>query len=169
MDAVRLSLRDTDNAYVHGNLVQVTSQIPGTVVAITADETDTVSRGTPLIKLDPSDTRIALEQARAALGQAVRQTRTIFVQNQALEADIGVRTADIERARAELEKAQSDLKRRQALARSGGVSGEEILHAQTAVKAARSGLAQAEAALAVAAHGVTPIWVNRKTDCCRAP
>jgi membrane fusion protein (multidrug efflux system) len=27
---------ETDNAYVHGNLVQVTSQIPGTVVAIGA-------------------------------------------------------------------------------------------------------------------------------------
>jgi len=98
-----------------------------------------------------------LEQARAALGQAVRQTRTISCRT-ALEADIGVRTADIERARAELEKAQSDLKRRQALARSGGVSGEEILHAQTAVKAARSGLGRLKPRWRWPAHGVTPIW-----------
>jgi len=140
---------ETDNAYVHGNLVQVTSQIPGTVVAIGADETDHVKRGTQLITLDASDTDLSLRRAQAALAQSLRQTRTIFVQNDALEADIAVRKADIERAQADLSKAQSDLKRRQTLAHSGGVSGEEILHAQTAVKAAKSGLAQAQAALAV--------------------
>lgn len=140
----------TEDAYVHGNLVQVTSQIPGTVVAIGADDTQMVSRGTMMIKLDGSDTDIALQQARAALAQTVRHTRTIFVQNAALEADIAMREADIERAEVDLSKAQSDLKRRQALARSGGVSGEEILHAKTAVKAAQSGLAQTKAALAAA-------------------
>src|SRR3546814_5335319 len=35
----------TEDAYVHGNLVQVTSQIPGTVIAIGADDTQTVSKG----------------------------------------------------------------------------------------------------------------------------
>ncbi|HWK71986.1 MAG TPA: HlyD family efflux transporter periplasmic adaptor subunit [Burkholderiaceae bacterium] len=138
----------TDDAYVHGNLVQVTSQIPGTVIGIGADNTQTVGKGALLIELDPSDARIALAQAEAALAQAVRHTRTIFVQNDALEADVAVRRADIERAQVDLAKAQSDLKRRQTLAHSGGVSGEEILHAQTAVKAAQSGLAQAQAALA---------------------
>ncbi len=140
---------DTDNAYVHGNLVQVTSQIPGTVIAIGADEIDRVKQGEQLVTLDPSDADIALQQAQAALAQSLRQTQTVFVQNKALEADIGVRQADIERAKADLAKARSDLKRRQTLAHSGGVSGEEILHAQTAVKSAQSGLAQAEAALAV--------------------
>ncbi len=138
----------TDDAYVHGNLVQVTSQIPGTVIGIGADDTQTVDKGKLLIELDPSDARIALAQSEAALAQAVRHTRTIFVQNDALKADVAVRRADIERAQVDLAKAQSDLKRRQTLAHSGGVSGEEILHAQTAVKAAQSGLAQVQAALA---------------------
>jgi membrane fusion protein, multidrug efflux system len=140
----------TDDAYVHGNLVQVTSQIAGTVVGIGADDTQLVSRGKTMIELDGSDTTVALQRARQALAQAVRHTRTIFVQNDALQADIAMRKADIERAKVDLAKAESDLKRRQALAHSGGVSGEEILHAQTAVKAAQSGLAQAEAALAAA-------------------
>ncbi len=138
----------TDDAYVHGDLVQVTAQIPGTVVAIHADDTQRVSKGTLLVQLDSSDADIALKQAEAALAQAVRRTRTIFVQNDALQADIAVRRADIERAQVDLGKAQSDLKRRQTLARSGGVSGEEILHAQTTFKAAQSGLAQAQAAFA---------------------
>lgn len=138
----------TDDAYVHGNLVQVTAQIPGTVVAIHADDTQRVNKGTLLVQLDAADADIALQQARAALAQAVRRTRTIFVQNDALQADIAVRQANIERAQVDLAKTQSDLKRRQTLAVSGGVSGEEILHAQTAYQAAQSGLAQAQAALA---------------------
>src|SRR5690606_38004859 len=119
---------------------------PGTVISIGADDTQIVSQGSPLIELDASDTDIALKQAEAALAQTVRRTRTIFVQNDALKADIAMRTADIERAQVDLAKARNDLKRRQALAKSGGASGEEILHAQTAVKAAESSLAQAKAA-----------------------
>src|SRR5690554_3833040 len=87
---------ETDNAYVHGNLVQVTSQIPGTVVAIGADDIERVKRGEQLVMLDASDADIALQQAQAALAQSLRQTQTIFVQNKALEADISVRQADIE-------------------------------------------------------------------------
>lgn len=138
----------TDDAYVHGNLVQVTSQIPGTVVAIYADDTQRITKGSPLVQLDSGDTDIALKQAEATLAQVVRRTRTIFVQNDALQADITLRKANIDRAQVDLSKARNDLKRRQSLGRSGGVSGEEILHAQAAVKAAESGLAQVQAAFA---------------------
>lgn len=138
----------TDDAYVHGNLVQVTSQIPGTVVAIDADDTQQVTQGVTLVTLDNSDTRIALEQAKAGLAQAVRRTRTLFVQNEALAADVDMSEANIEQAQTVLNKAESDLKRRNALRSSGGVSGEEILHAQIALKAAQAGLAQARAARA---------------------
>lgn len=138
----------TDDAYVHGNLVQVTSQIPGTVVAIDADDTQRVTQGATLVTLDNSDTRIALEQAKAGLAQAVRRTRTLFVQNDALAADVDMSEANIEQAQTVLNKAESDLKRRNALQSSGGVSGEEILHAQIALKAAQAGLAQARAARA---------------------
>ncbi|OZI32868.1 EmrA/EmrK family multidrug efflux transporter periplasmic adaptor subunit [Bordetella genomosp. 1] len=140
----------TDDAYVHGNLVQITPQVPGTVIAIEADDTETVTAGQPVVRLDPADTEVALQQAEAKLAQTVRQVRTLYVQNDALAADVEVRQADIERAQADLARATSDLKRRQTLARSGGVSGEEILHAETALKTAQSGLAQARATLAAA-------------------
>ncbi|MDN5842431.1 MAG: HlyD family efflux transporter periplasmic adaptor subunit [Alcaligenaceae bacterium] len=140
----------TEDAYVHGNLVQVTSQIPGTVVSIHADNTERVAQGAELVTLDGSDTGIALAQAKAALAQAVRHTQTLFVQNEALSADVDMRKANISEAEAVLSKAESDLKRRTALKASGGVSGEEILHARIAQKAAHAGLAQAHAALAAA-------------------
>lgn len=138
----------TDDAYVHGNLVQITSQVPGTVIAIEADDTDLVKANQALLRLDPADTDIALHQAQAQLAQTVRQVRTLYVQNDALAADIDVRVAEVARAQADLARVQSDLKRRQTLAKSGGVSGEEILHAETALKTAQFGMAQAKAALA---------------------
>ncbi|MFA4913760.1 MAG: HlyD family efflux transporter periplasmic adaptor subunit [Burkholderiaceae bacterium] len=140
----------TDDAYTHGNLVQITSQVPGTIIAIEADDTDTVQAGAPLIRLDPADADVALAQAQAQLAQTVRQTRTLYVQNDALNADIDVRSAEIVRAQADLARAQTDLQRRQALAKSGGVSGEELLHAQTALKSAQSAVAQARASAAAA-------------------
>jgi len=160
----------TDDAYVHGDLVQVTSQIAGTVVAIEADDTQRVARGATVVRLDASDAGIALKRAEAALAQAVRHTRTLYVQNDALKADIDLRKANVERARIDLAKAQSDLKRRQTLAKSGGVSGEEILHAETAVKAAQSGLAQALATLAASKATLeTNLALTAGTEIARHP
>lgn len=140
----------TDDAYVHGNLVQVSAQIPGTVIAIGAEETQTIAQGTRLVALDGSDTDIALAQAEAALAQTVRRTQTLFVQNDALAADVAVGEANVEQADTQLSKARNDLQRRNALRGTGGVSGEELLHAQVAVKSAEAGLAQTRAGLAAA-------------------
>jgi membrane fusion protein (multidrug efflux system) len=57
----------TDNAYVQGNVVQLTPQVGGTVVAINADDTDHVKAGQLLVRLDPADAQVALEQAEASL------------------------------------------------------------------------------------------------------
>src|SRR5215831_14082142 len=54
---------NTDDAYVAGDMVNVTPQVSGTVVSIGADETDLVRAGQELIKLDPTDARIALADA----------------------------------------------------------------------------------------------------------
>ena len=81
----------TDNAYVQGNVIQITPQIGGTVTAILADDTDFVKAGSPLVQLDPADAKVALDQAEANLGQAVRQVRTLYANNGMLSAQIGVR------------------------------------------------------------------------------
>jgi membrane fusion protein (multidrug efflux system) len=60
---------DTDDAYVNGNVVQITPQVTGTVIAVNADDTQTVKAGDPLVVLDPADARVALEQAEANLAQ----------------------------------------------------------------------------------------------------
>ena len=141
---------DTDNAYVQGNLIQITPQIGGTVTAIYADETDRVQAGQPLVKLDPADAKVALEQSEAALGQAVRQVRTLYVNNASLGAQVRLREADAAKARTQLATAQQDLARRQGLVVGGAVSGEELSHARAQVTSAQSALDAAQAAISAA-------------------
>jgi len=141
---------DTDNAYVQGNVIQITPQVGGTVTAIFADETDPVQAGQPLVRLDPADTSVALAQAEAALGQAVRQVRTLYVNNASLQAQIKLREADVAKAHTQLVTAQQDLTRRQALEGGGAVSGEELAHARDQVEAAQSALEAAQAAVVTA-------------------
>lgn len=135
--------QSTDNAYVAGNIVQITPQVSGTVVAINAEDTDYVSADKVLVKLDPTDADVALGQAEAQLAQAVRQARTLFANNQALGATLEERKAEIARAETDVDKAKEDLARREKLVATGAVSKEELQHAQTAVTNALNALAAA--------------------------
>ena len=152
----------TDNAYVGGNVVQITPQIGGTVTAILADDTEFVKAGQTLVQLDPADARVALQQAEAALAQSVRQVRTLYANNGTLAAQVALRDADVVRARTDIARAQSevdrandDLNRRQALSGNGAVSGEELNHARTQLANAKSALAAAQAGVVAAQAGVT--------------
>jgi membrane fusion protein, multidrug efflux system len=133
--------QSTDDAYVGGNVVQITPQIFGTVVAIGADDTQFVKAGQPLVRLDQADAHVALDQAEAQLARTVRDVRTLFATTSQLEATVEARQT-------ELNAAQSDLGRRQRLGASGAVSGEELQHATDAVKAAQAGLMAAQQQLA---------------------
>jgi membrane fusion protein, multidrug efflux system len=132
---------ETDDAYVAGDLVNVSALVTGTVVSIGADETDFVTKGQTLIKLDDTDARIALHEAEDQLAKTVRQVRTVFTNRDELSAVLAQRRADFSRA-------QSDLDRRKSLGKSGAVSAEEISHAQDSVNAARQALIAAEQSLA---------------------
>jgi membrane fusion protein (multidrug efflux system) len=140
----------TDNAYVQGNVIQITPQIGGTVMAIMADDTDFVKAGQALVKLDPADATLALEQARAGLAQTVRQVRTLYANNASLTAQITLREADVVRAESEITRAVDDLNRRQSLVGNGAVSKEELQHAQTQLANSKSALAAAQAGVSVA-------------------
>jgi membrane fusion protein (multidrug efflux system) len=133
--------QETDDAYVAGDLVNVMSQVSGTVVSIGADETDLVQAGQELVRLDSADAEIALRDAEARLARIVRQTRTVFANRDQLQAVVSQRQAD-------LSKAQSDLDRRKDLVATGAVSAEELSHARETLRAARDGLVAAEKNLA---------------------
>ena len=134
----------TDNAYVGGNQVAISAQVPGTVVAILADDTQRVTAGQVLVRLDPTDARVRLEQARSALAQAVRGVRQQT--SSASGADAQVATA-----RLALQKTEADLNRRLPLLAAHAESPEIVQHLRDGVAQARSVLTAAEAQ-ADAAH-----------------
>lgn len=140
----------TDNAYVQGNVIQIASQIGGTVMAILADDTDLVIAGQTLVKLDPTDAKVSLEQAEAHLAQAVRHVRTLYANNGSLNAQITLRESDVVKAQTEIARATDDLNRRQLLAGNGAVSKEELNHAQTQLANGKTALAAAQAGVASA-------------------
>ena len=127
----------TDDAYVQGDVAPITSQVAATVLQVYAREGDFVPAGTPLLQLDDADAQVALAQAKAALANAVRQSHGLYAQ--ASSANAGVQAAQ-----AALATAKSDLTRTQSLAKKGMVSQEALNHAQEAVVAKQSALAQAQ-------------------------
>ena len=127
----------TDDAYVGGNLVQVTPQVPGVVIALHADDTDYVKAGQPLVELDRADAEVALSQAEALLAKTVRSVRNLNASTTEAEANVRLRRADLARA-------QQDVVRRKEVEGTGAVSGEEIQHALDTQAAARASLQAAE-------------------------
>lgn len=127
----------TDDAYVNGNLVQITPEIIGTVTSITADDGDFVVQGQELVHFDNSDADIAFDNAEAGLAQAVRQVRALF--NNADQA-----RAVVAEQKIALRKAEADLARRKNMVKAGGLSQEELSHAQDMANSAEKALAVAE-------------------------
>jgi membrane fusion protein, multidrug efflux system len=143
----------TDDAYVDADLVQVTPLYGGPVAASYVTNTDLVKKGQLLVLLDDADAKLALAQATAELGQVQRKVRGYFASDAALggqvssrEADIAGASARLASAKADFERARIDLDRRQALAASGAVSGDELTQAQNAFATAQAGLQSAGAA-----------------------
>ncbi len=132
---------DTDDAYVNGNLVQLTPQVSGTVISVNADDTQIVKAGETVVDLDPADARVALGNAQAQLAQTVRQVSALYVNNNVYQAAIQQRQAD-------LAKARDDLQRRSQVTESGAVSAEDVAHARDAVKTAEAALEAARQQLA---------------------
>ena len=126
----------TDDAYVNGDVVQITSEVPGTVIGLHVDDTQRVAAGQSVLELDPADAKIAEANAEADLARAVRQVRGLFAQDQELRAQIDQRE---QAART----AGDDLKRRGGLIADGAISAEELSHARDAVTTTRANVAAA--------------------------
>jgi membrane fusion protein (multidrug efflux system) len=147
----------TDDAYVNGNVVEITPRVPGTVISIGADDNDYVHKGQVLVRLDPSTTDVKLQQAEAALAQTVRKVRGIYSGVHGSKADVAVREAALKQARA-------DYVRRKGLAASGAISAEALAHAHAALVTARSALAAAKAQLATSEAPVSDTRIAQQAD-----
>ena len=150
-------VQSTDDAYVSGNVVQITPQISGTVIAIGADDTQFVKAGQPLVQLDQADAKVALDQAEAQLAKSVREVRNLFATSGQLSATVEMRQSDVA-------KVDLDLGRRERLAASGAVSREELQHARDAMTSAKAALAAAQQELAANRARVDRTTVENHPD-----
>jgi membrane fusion protein (multidrug efflux system) len=135
------NFESTDDAYVNGNVVQVTSQVAGTVASIAANDTEFVRSGTPLVQLDTADAKVALDEAESQLAKTVRQVRNLY-------ATSGQLAATARQFDAELARATDDLGRRERLAASGFISNEALAHERATLRAADAAASAAKQQLA---------------------
>jgi membrane fusion protein (multidrug efflux system) len=143
----------TDDAYVGADVAAITPQVAGQVAEVKVQDTQAVKAGDVLVVIDPADAKLAVASAQAEYGRAVRRVQQDMANDQAARAAILARDADLDRAKAQLAAAQSDvdrtridLQRREALAQSGAVSGEELTTAKNAYQTAQANLAAVKAA-----------------------
>ena len=130
----------TDDAYVAGNVVAITSRENATVTSLHVDNTETVKQGQLLIEMDPATAKVNMAAAEANLARAVRTVRGEFSSGDAYRAQLA-------QAQVALSQAQSDYQRRQGGAKDGAVSGEELSHARDAVAGAEAAVASARGGL----------------------
>ncbi|MBX8590089.1 efflux RND transporter periplasmic adaptor subunit [Pseudomonas cichorii] len=146
-----------DNAYVNGNVVEITPLTTGTVISIGADDGDLVREGQVLIKFDPSDAEVSLQSAEANLAKVVRQVRGLYSNVDGMKAQLAAQ-------RAEVQKAQDNYNRRRSLAASGAISQEELSHAKDDLTSAQSSLSNVQQQLASSVALVDDTVVSSHPD-----
>ena len=142
----------TDNAYTAAETAQVTPSVSGIVREVRVVDTQRVKEGDIVATLDDTDARLALDQAEAELGRAIRKVRGYVATDRSLAAQVA-------RADSDLERARIDIERREALAASGSVSGDEITHAKNAFETARAGQAAA-----IASRAANAVYIADATE-----
>lgn len=156
----------TDNAYTAAETASVTPSLGGIVREVRVTDTSYVHKGDVLVVLDDIDARLALAQAEAELGRAQRRVRGYAANDESLAAQIAARAQDEKRAAADLERATIDLKRRENLADSGSVSGDELTRARNNFEAARAALGQARSnySAAIGARAANAVLIENANE-----
>ncbi len=88
----------TDDAYVNGNVVEITPLVTGTVVSIGADDGDLVHEGQVLVNFDPNDAEVGLQSAQANLARTVRQVRGLYSNVDGMKAQVNAQQAEVQKA-----------------------------------------------------------------------
>ena len=127
----------TDDAYVNGDMVTISSRVSGTVVEIAVEETERVKAGQVLLRLDPADAQATLMNAEGQLAQAVRNAQQSV--QQAAEAD-----AQVAQRRAQYESQKDQFDRREPLVSAHAVAPEEAYNSSREMRAAEAALEQAQ-------------------------
>jgi membrane fusion protein (multidrug efflux system) len=124
-----MSHESTDDAFIQGHVVSVSSRVNGHVIAVDVNDNEWVEQDDPLVELDPRDFQVNVDLARAALSSAwatVEQDR-----------------AKAEKSLVEANRAEKDYQRyKQLFDSNGGITQQQL---DNALAMARSAFAQQNA------------------------
>jgi membrane fusion protein (multidrug efflux system) len=124
----------TDDAAVAGHVYQISSRISGTVLTVPVNDNQEVHQGELLVRLDPHDYQVKVQQAQASLAVARRQAEAaqsnISLAGQTAQAQTTEAQGNVSNAIAAISAAEAAVK-----------------EAQAGVPAAQATLAQANATL----------------------
>jgi len=125
--------------------VMLAPKVDGRVLRIYKSEGEVVYPGEVLLELDPTDYRLAVEQARASLEAELRKLklRSLPGSDEAFAAHVPM-IDSVAQARANLELAEKEAARAELEASKGVGSSQALDTARTRVKVARTGLELAE-------------------------
>jgi membrane fusion protein (multidrug efflux system) len=131
----------TDNAYIQADMVGVSTDVSGTVISVDVHENEVVKKGQVLFRLKPDSFRIALEGAKAQLGNARNQILN-------LQASYKQSLAEIAQAQADIPYYQTELDRQQNLITNSVASKAALDQARHNLEAAQQKVLVAKATAA---------------------
>ncbi|MEJ2009469.1 MAG: HlyD family secretion protein [Acidobacteriota bacterium] len=164
----------TDDAQIDGDIYPISSRINGHVVAVEVENNEFVKKGTVLVRIDPTDYKVALERAQADYAMAVAraQASSVGVPITSINSSTGISSAQarveqsqaaitgaekqyqaamarVKQTEADYARAKSDLARYAQLVKKDEVSQQQYDHAmQTAQATSAAVTATRSAAMA---------------------
>lgn len=155
------NLESTDDAFIDGNVSQVAPQVAGRVIAIEVRDNQEVTAGQPLVRLDPRDEQVRLDQARAQQASARAQLTQAVAQRGVQEASVKQAEAQVHVAEADLFQAQQDYNRFKAID-PHAISRQQLDNATATLRSAEARLDASRRAAAAAAAQLAVIGAQEE-------
>jgi membrane fusion protein (multidrug efflux system) len=135
---------DTDDAQLDADINPVLSRVGGYVNEIRFEENQHVNKGDTLVKLDDRDLYIKVQQAQAALDNAIANVSVAKANSGTSNANVATASSNVEAARIKLWKTSQDFERMQNLRNDNAVTQQQFDAAKAEKQTAE---AQLEAAV----------------------
>uniref|UniRef100_I2PWK6 Multidrug resistance efflux pump n=1 Tax=Desulfovibrio sp. U5L TaxID=596152 RepID=I2PWK6_9BACT len=130
----------TDDAFIAGHVTAVSARVPGRVKEVLVDDNQKVKKGEVLVRIDPAEYQVRLEQAKTALVTAKRNLDEAVSQQEAARASAQTSRAQVASEQATAEYTGKEQKRYAKLAAERVVAQEAKDNADTAARTAEAAL-----------------------------
>jgi membrane fusion protein (multidrug efflux system) len=147
----------TDNAYVQQDKVSISADVSGRVAEVPVIESQRIRKGDVLIRLNPLQFQIALDQANAALAQARLQVSGLRQGTAGKDADVAGKNEAVAFARIDLKRQQDLLKDGFTTRARLQIAEHTLSQAQSELGAAFSDAATSRTAANTAGTGTHPL------------